>query len=303
MPISQDEGNAVRSTEPGVLDRPPKPVVGVVLRGGGDRSVIGEQLAHATVLRYLDSMDAVGEAMVGGPIDVVVADADALRAGIVGWRQRAAGSGLGRVPIVVYDRADRLTIDALPALMVPGLRIEFVVRPAEPLPPALRRVMTGGQPSSAVPVILRRLLPLAPSPLRVFLAIAVLKATSGRGVDQLARWSRVSPRTVERRLVRSGWATARVVLQTVRALDAVWLMSEHGWPARRIQRLRHFAHASSITRLMQQYLGGLTPARVREGAEFETALEYACNALVHPVLETRAGQVARPRSRPMTALE
>jgi hypothetical protein len=170
--------------------------------------VIGEQLAYVTVLRYLDSMDALADAMAGGPIDVVVTDAGTLRAGIAGWRKRGAGGGWGRMPVVVYDRADRLTVDALPALMVPGLRIEFVVRPAEPLLPALRRVMAGGQPSSAVPDILRRLLPLAPSPLRVFLAIAVLKATSGRGVDQLARWSRVSPRTVERRLVRSGWATA-----------------------------------------------------------------------------------------------
>jgi hypothetical protein len=274
MPISQDQQSIVRGA---------KPAVAVVLHGSDDRSAIGEQLAYVAVLRYLDSMDAVGDAMVGGPIDVVVTDADALRAGIAGWRQRAARGELGRVPVVVYDRADRLTTDALPALMVPGLQIEFVVRPAEPLLPALRRMMAGGQPSSPVPLILRRLLPLAPSPLRVFLAIAVLKATSGRGVYQLARWSRVSPRTVERRLVRSGWATPRVVLQTVRALDAVWLMSEHGWPARRIQRLRQFAHASSITRLMQRYLGGLTPAGVREGAAFASALDYACNALTHPL--------------------
>jgi hypothetical protein len=293
MPISQDEWSIVRSRAPGVVERPPKPAVGVVLRRGGDRSVIGEQLAYVAVLRYLDSMDAVGEAMAGGPIDVVVTDADALCAGIAGWRQRGAGSGMGQVPVVVYDRADRLTTDALPALMVPGLRIEFVVRPAEPLLPALRRVMADGQPSSAVPVILRRLLPLAPSSLRVFLAIAVLKATSGRGVDQLARWSRVSPRTVERRLARSGWAPARVVLQTVRALDALWLMSEHGWPVRRIQRLRQFAHASAITRLMQRYLGGLTPAGVREGAEFEAALEYACNALVHPLVHPLAQRAER----------
>jgi hypothetical protein len=283
MPISQDQRSIARSSAPGALAQPPKPAVGVVLHGDIDRSLIGEQLAYVAVLRYLDSMDAVAESVVGAPIDVVVTDADALRAGIAGWRQRESKSGTGRVPVVVYDRADRLTIDALPALMVPGLRIDFVVRPAEPLLPAVRRAIAGGQPSSAVPAILRRLLPLAPSPLRVFLAIAVLKATSGRGVDQLARWSRISPRTVERRLVRSGWATARVVLQTVRALDAVWLMSEHGWPARRIQRLRQFAHASSITRLMQRYLGGLTPAGVREGAGFESALEYACNALVHPL--------------------
>ena len=282
MPISQDESSAVRSPERAVVKRP-KLVVGVVVCGGDDRSVIGEQLANAAVLRYLDSIDVASGVVAGGAIDVVVTDADSLRAGIAGWRQRVAGRARV-IPVVVYDRADRLTIDALPAVMVPGLRVEFVVRPSEPLLPALRRVMVDGQPPSAVPVILRRLLPLAPSPLRTFLAIAVLKATSGRGVAQLARWSRVSPRTVERRLVRSGWATARVVLQTVRALDAVWLMSEHRWPARRIQRLRRFAHSSSITRLMQRYLGGLTPAGVREGGGFEPALEYACNALVHPTV-------------------
>jgi hypothetical protein len=282
MPISQDQRSIVKSSAPDVADRPRKPVVGVVLRGGGDRSEIGNQLAYAAVLRYLDSMDAVGEAMAGGPIDVVVTDADCLRAGIAGWRRRIARDGPRQVPVVVYDRVERLTTDALPALMVPGLRIEFVVRPAEPLLPALRRVMAPEQPSSAVPAILRRLLPLAPPLLRVFLAIAILKATSGRGVDQLARWSRVSPRTVERRLARSGWASARVVLQTVRALDAMWLMSEHRWPARRISRLRRFAHASAITRLMQRYLGGLTPACAREGADFQSALDYACNALVHP---------------------
>jgi hypothetical protein len=57
-------------------------------------------------------------------------------------------------------------------------------------------------------------------------------------------------------------------------------MSEHGWRARRIQRLRQFAHSSSITRLMQRYLGGLTPAGVREGAGFESALDFACAAVV-----------------------
>jgi hypothetical protein len=272
MSLSQDQQRA----DIGVMERPLKPSVGVVMRGSGDRSVIGEQLAYVAVLRYFDSIDGLGEAMAGGPIDVVVTDADTLRAGMHAWR----AGGLSRLPVVVYDRADRLTVDALPVLLVPGVRVGFVVRPAEPLLPAVRRVMAGGWPTSAVPLILRRLMPMAPPPLRVFLAISVLKATSGRGVEQLARWSRISPRTAERRLKRAGWATARVVLQTVRALDAVWLMSEHGWPARRIQRLRQFAHSSSITRLMQRYLGGLTPARVREGAGFESTLDYACAAVV-----------------------
>jgi hypothetical protein len=273
MPISQD----------GDGEKPPRMTVGLLVRAGSDRSEIGQQLAYASVLRYLDAEDVFGGGDLGG-VDVVVTDTESLRPGLARFRsnsvaaRRVAAPPL--VPVVIYDRADRLAADALPALMVPWMRVEFAVRPSEPLLPALRLVTATGQPSSAVPAILRRLLPLTPAPLRVFVAIAVLKATSGRGVDQLARWSRLSPRTVERRLVRAGWATAHVVLQTVRALDAVWLMSEYGWPARRIQRHRQFAHSSSITRLLQRHLG-LTPAVVRERVGFDAALDYACDALVH----------------------
>jgi AraC-like DNA-binding protein len=275
MPISQDGG----SGSIGGSRNPPTLTVGVVVRAWSDRSVIGQQLAYAALVRYLDAADAFGGKASRGA-DVVVTDAESLRDGIGRWRSNGVASRQFPVPVVVYDRADRLATDALPALMVSGLRIEFAVRPDEPLLPAIRQAMAGSQPTGAVPVILRRLLPLAPVPLRAFVAIAVLKATSGRGVDQLARWSQLSPRTLERRLVRAGWATAHVVLQTVRALDAVWLMAEHRWPARRIQRFRQFAHASSITRLMQRHLG-LTPAVIREGAGFETALEHACDVLAH----------------------
>ena len=275
MPLSQDDGSGTGDER----GKPPRLRVGVVLRAPSDRSAIGQQLAYVAIVRYLEAADAFGNEA-ARTTDIVVTDAESLRDGIGRMRQNGAASRQFPLPVVVYDRADRLAVDALPALMVPGLRVEFVVRPTEPLVPTLRQAMTRGEPTEAAPIILRRLLPLAPLPLRVFVAIAVLKATSGRGVDQLARWSRLSPRTLERRLVRAGWATAHVVLQTVRALDAVWLMAEHEWPARRIQRFRKFAHASSITRLMQRHLG-LTPAGVREGARFDAALEYACDVLTH----------------------
>ncbi len=61
MSLSQDQQRA----ESGVVERPLKPSVGVVMRGSGDRSVIGEQLAYVAVLRYLDSIDGLGEAMAG----------------------------------------------------------------------------------------------------------------------------------------------------------------------------------------------------------------------------------------------
>jgi hypothetical protein len=275
MPISQDERSTTR------LGRASKPSVAVVMRAGADRGAIGQQLALVAVVRFLDSVDALDAAITDGAIHVVVTDVDAWRGRMAALRAGATRSRPLGAPLIIYDSAERLTIDALPALIIPGMPSEFVVCPVEPLLPAVRRAIADDLPPSVGPVILRRLLPLAPVSLRVFLSLAVLKATTGRGVDQLARWSRISPRTVERRLARAGWETAQVVLQTVRALDAVWLMSEHQWAARRIQRVREFAHSSSITRLMQRYLGDLTPAGVREGSGFDSALDFACRALVH----------------------
>ena len=140
--------------------------------------------------------------------------------------------------MVVYDRADRLTINALSASMVPGLRVEFVVRPEEPLLPAVRRV-AGRNHRVRYPVILK---------------------TRARGADRrpgCSSRSRCSRQRAGAALMSraagyrssggpaagSGSATAQVVLQTVRALDAVWLMSEHGVAGGRIQRLRRFAHS------------------------------------------------------------
>jgi len=277
MPVPKGE----RSTTIEQDEPPAKPSVAVVMRVGDDRIAIGQQLASFAILRFLDSVDALDGAIAGGLVDVVVTDVDAWRARMVAVRAgRVASRPLG-APLIVYDRAEPLTTTALPALLVPRMAAEFVVRPDEPLGPAVRRAVQNPLPSTAEPVILRRLLPLAPETLHVFLSILVLKATTGRGVDQLARWSRISPRTAERRLVEAGWTTPRIVMQTVRALDAVWLMSEHRWSARQIQRVRGMAHSSTITRLMQRHLGGLTPAAVREGAGFGAALDFACTALVH----------------------
>ncbi len=272
-----------RSTTPENDEPPPKPSVAVVVRAGDDRTAIGQQLASFAVLRFLDSIDALDVAIAAGSVDVVVTDVDAWRSRMVALRAGRATSRPLTVPLIVYDRAEPLTTNALPALLVPRTAAEFVVRPDEPLAPAVHRAVgsVNPLPYSAAPVILRRLLPLAPATLHVFLSILVLKATTGRGVDQLARWSRISPRTAERRLAEAGWTTARVVMQTVRALDAVWLMAEHRWSARQIQRARGMAHSSTITRLMQRHLGGLTPAAVREGAGFAAALDFACAALVH----------------------
>lgn len=185
-----------------------------------------------------------------------------------------------RLPVIVYDRPDRATIEVLQSVLTPGLRMEFVVRPFEPLPSILRQMLLAPFPPTAGPVLVQHIIPLAPPSVRVFLTLAALKAPTTRGLEQIARWSGAIPRTVERRLQRAGWSGPQIVIQTFRALDAAWLMAEHGWSARRLRLARGLTHASVVTRLLQRYCGGITPATLRELGGFDTALAAALQTLI-----------------------
>jgi transcriptional regulator GlxA family with amidase domain len=159
--------------------------------------------------------------------------------------------------------------------------VEYVVRPLEPLGSAVRRLLDDAVRPTVARLLLQRMAPIAPRALLPFLTLVALKGPTGRGVEQLARWAGVTLRTIERRLARAGWAPARVVVQSVRALDAVALMADHRWSARRVQRERRFAHASAVTRLTQQY-AGVRPSMVREEGGVAAALETVLRNITHP---------------------
>jgi hypothetical protein len=182
------------------------------------------------------------------------------------------------LPVVIYDRIDGATLRSVLAIFGVGLRMECAPRPHEGLATVLRRVTSPNYRPSVVPLLLYHFVGPAPKPLQLFLALAALSVPERRGVDEISRWCGVSLRTIERRLASARWPTARVVLHSFIALDAVWLMSEYGWSARRVHTVRGFAHASSVTRLLARYVG-LRPSSLREDGGFPAALEYVTRAL------------------------
>lgn len=182
------------------------------------------------------------------------------------------------LPVLVHERIDGATLPGLLAVLVTGARIECAVRPYERLEPGIRRIVSPDFRPGATPVLLQRFVPRAPPPLQVFVALAALSAPWRRGVEVVAQWSRVSPRTIERRLQRARWPVAHTVLRSFAALDAVWLMSEYGWSARRVRQVRAFPHESSITRLVADYCGML-PATLREAGGFAAALAHVTRML------------------------
>lgn len=247
------------------------PVIGALIGTAGRREEIGRQLQRIGEVAFLDEPAAAIEQSERGRLGALITelpDAD-------GWSAARTitlvAARAPRLPVIVYDRVDRTTVGLLAAIMVPGVQLRCVPHPHAPLAPVLRILLDGAVPPIVAPILLLRLLRAAPAHLHVFLTIVATQAHTGRGLAQLARWAGVTPRTVERRLQRSGWAPARAVLQCARALDVLWLMTEHHWPVRRVQTIRGFAHPSAITRLLRRYCC-VTPADVREGVDFRRVL-------------------------------
>lgn len=254
------------------------PVIGTLVGTIGAREEISRQLARVGEVALLDGAASAVERAEAGRIDALIAELGDGRRGSIARTIAILAARAPRLPVVIFDRLDRGSVQALSSALVPGLQIRCVLRPQEPLAPVVRQVLTPMVPPPVAPVLVQRFLRAAPPYLHVFLAIAALKAPSRRGLDQLARWSGVTPRTIERRLHRAHWAPARAILQCARALDVLWLMTEYGWTVRRVQAARGFAYPSAITRLTHRYCG-VSPAEVKEGIDFRRVLDDSVQRL------------------------
>jgi hypothetical protein len=175
--------------------------------------------------------------------------------------------------------SNRSALHDLLAVFALGLRMECVVQPFARFAPMVRHVLSPAYRPGVAPLLLYHFVPLATPELAVFVALAILAARERRSVEELAAWTGVSPRTIERRLQRADWPPAFVVLHSFTALDAVWLMTEYGWSAQRVQRERGFATASSVTRLLASH-AGTRPSTLAEDGGFAAALEHVMHRLV-----------------------
>lgn len=255
------------------------PTVGALVRDFATQDSVTRQLARVADVEFMNSASALVESVFERPIGAVITELNdesgrSVAPLIVELVARAPS-----LPIVLYDVLNRPAIDRLGEILVPGLRIEFVLRDREPLGTTVRRALSSKLPPTVAPILLERFLPLAPPSLHVFLAVAALKAPSGRGLEHLAQWSGITRRTLSRRLASAGWQPPSVVLQTFRALDAVWLMTVGRRSARRVRELRGLGGPSAVGRLMRRYLG-LAPLELRDAGGFEAALDIAERAIV-----------------------
>src|SRR5580704_3178273 len=239
------------------------PTVGALVRDFATQDAVARQLSRVADVRFVDSAAALVQMGVDGGVGAVITELSDEAGRSVAPMVVELTARAPSLPIVLYDVLNRPAIDRLQEILVPGLRTEFVLRDVEPLGTTVRQALAGALPPTVAPILIERFVPLAPLSLHVFIAVAALKAPSGRSLEHLAQWSGVARRTLARRLVAANWQPPSVVLQTFRALDAVWLMTVCGRSARRVRELRDLGGPSSIGRLLRRYLG-LAPLELRD---------------------------------------
>ena len=252
-----------------------------VLTGTGDRDDVARQLGSRGAVEWFDCADALVRRAIAGGVDVVVTGSRDAAGRSVAPSVVELAAHRPSLPVVLHTKLDMRTLDELLALFAPGLSMECVIRPFAPLTPTLHYVRSPFYRPGVGPLLLQHFVARAPAPLALFLAVGALSAPHRRSVEEVASWTRLSSRTIDRRLRGHGWAPAHVVLQAFSALDAVWLMTEYGWSARLVQQVRRFTHPSAVTRLLGSYAGTLPSTVIADGG-FPAALEHVTRRLMRP---------------------
>jgi hypothetical protein len=250
-----------------------------VLAGGGGRADLSRQLAPVGTIEWFECTRSLLECARAGALDVVVTGLRDERARSVAATLVELAAFQPTLPVVLHARIDRAALVELCSVFAPGLRMECVVRPLGRLEPALRYVLSPDYRPGVAPVLLHHFMARVPDRVALFIAHAILAAPARRRVEELAAWSGVTSRTIDRRLRRAAMAPPHVVAQSFTALDAIWLMTEYGWSAQRVQQVRAFPHASRVTRLLASY-AGTKPSTVMEDGGFVAALERVTRVLL-----------------------
>jgi hypothetical protein len=249
-----------------------------ILSGAGGRHELSRQLAPLGELAWYERAEALSADVRAGRADAVVMGPGDERGRSVAPLVVDITDARPALPMIVHTRIDRAAIDGLLSIMTLGVRMECALRPFARVDRVMRFMLKENYRPGVAPLLLHHFMPLVPPALAIFVMVAILEAPARRSVAELAEWSRSSVRTIERHLRREGWATAHVVAHSFSALDAVWLMTEYGWSARRVQSVRGFSHASGVTRLLSSY-AGTKPATLMVDGGLPAALDHVTRTL------------------------
>ena len=137
------------------------PVIGALVVEGSIRDEITRQLASLGDIEYCSSVATAVEAAAAGRIDLLLTALRDDRGDPIARAIPVLSVRAPRVPVLFYDQITRATVGLLSAALVPGLRMDCVVRPFEPLAPIVRQMLAATLPPVVAPTLIQRLVAVA----------------------------------------------------------------------------------------------------------------------------------------------
>jgi hypothetical protein len=249
-----------------------RPVIGALVQGERIQHSIAHQVAPHGILKFLPSAATLLDAARRRTIDVAVIELCDEMGRPIEPLVEAIAAEPQSIPLIVYDKVSASRVTTHRGVLLHRPIVDFIVRSSESLGGAVRIALQQSERRPVSTVLLPRLLEHAPIILDPFVIIASIKAPYIRQVERLANMTGSTLRTIERTLARNGWASPTMIVQSVRALDVVWLMSEYGLSSSQVQIARKFSHPSNVRRLIERY-AGTTPAVLHAGQRFSDILD------------------------------
>lgn len=259
-------------------------MVAALILDNGDRVAIHRALGRRTTVRLCERADAFRSMLAVTDVRLVVSELrDRVGAAVLPVLIEQA-SRADAPPIIVRASLADGAADDLIQLATARIPARVSVRDAAPISDAVLAALGGrGEPSADL-VILERVGPSVPPPVRAFLVLCAVSPSPRLYVERAATLLGVSRRTLENRLALGALPPAHSVIAWCVVLHAAWQLDVLGHRPKEVAANLGFASGAAVANLLRRYCG-CSARSLRNHGGFQTQLERFA-ALVQPNLRT-----------------
>ena len=260
-------------------------MVAALILDDGDRAAIHRAFGRRMSVRVCERVDVLRSMLAGGDVRLVATELrDRIGISVVPLLAYAAARAAAPSLVVRISVADAAADDIVgfAAARIPA---RVSLRGVAPLDDALLAALGGHRDPSPDLVILERVGPLLPHPVRAFVVLCAVAPSPRLHVGRAAALLGVARRTLENRLASAGIPPARRVIGWCAALHAAWRLDVLGHSRKRVATELGFATDAAVANLLARYCG-CSPTSLRNHGGFQTQLERFAS-LVRPPMRTR----------------
>lgn len=257
-------------------------MVAALILDDGDRAAIHRALGRRMPVRVCERADALRSILAAGDVRLVASELrDCIGISVVPVLAYAASRAAAPSLVVRTSVADAAADDIV-RFAAARVLASVSVRGVASLDDALLAALGGRSDPSPALVILERVGPFLPHPVRSFVVLCAIAPSPRLHVGRAAALLGLARRSLENRLASAGMPPAYRVIGWCAALHAAWRLDVLGHSRKQVATDLGFATDAAVANLLARYCG-CSPTSLRNHGGFQTQLERFAS-LVRPPL-------------------